>query len=395
MTISFPLAMDNWDDRETQAIARTIKSNRLTMGQNVKTFEREVAAKFGSRFAVMVNSGSSANLLMLTALKISRVLGSGPRKNIIVPALSWSTTFTPAYFLDFELRFVDIDEGHFGISDELISSAIDENTIAILAVNILGSACNLNKLSELADKNRIWLLEDNCESLGASISGRHTGSVGKMATHSSFYSHHLNTMEGGWITTDDEDLYDILRSLRAHGWTRELPATSKLRTSNQVDDFEALFEFVLPGLNFRPLEIEASIGLVQLEKFDDMLSIRRSNATHFIDLFKSLEGVRIQTPIGESSWFAFALVFENRDLRNRVATLLQRNGVECRPIITGNFTRQEALNHLHYKIYSTLPVADTLHDCGLYVGNHPVELKHELTFTYNLISNFLSQESDV
>lgn len=393
MAISFPLAMDNWDERETQAITRTIKSNRLTMGQNVLKFEEEVAAKFGSRFAVMVNSGSSANLLMLTALKISRTLKGGPRKNIIVPALSWSTTFTPAYFLDFELRFVDIDEGHFGISDELINSAIDENTIAILAVNILGSACNLNELSKIAEKNDIWMLEDNCESLGASIGGRHTGSFGKMATHSSFFSHHLNTMEGGWITTNDEDLHDILRSLRAHGWTRELPKSSKLRPSHQVDSFEALFEFVLPGLNFRPLEIEASIGLVQLEKFEEMLAIRRSNATHFMDLFKSLQGVKTQKPIGESSWFAFALIFETRDVRNRVAELLQQNGVECRPIITGNFTRQEALKHINYKIYSNLSIADQLHDCGLYIGNHPVELKHEITFTHNLISSFL-QESE-
>lgn len=394
MTISFPLAMDNWDDRETQAIISTVKSNRLTMGQNVRMFEEEVAAKFGSKFSVMVNSGSSANLLMLTALKISRTQKGDPRKNIIVPALSWSTTFTPAYFLDFELRFVDIDESHFGISLALINSAIDENTIAILAVNILGSACNLNELLSLAEKNDIWLLEDNCESLGASIGGKHTGSFGKMATHSSFYSHHLNTMEGGWITTNDEDLYDILRSLRAHGWTRELPSSSKLKPTSQVDSFESLFQFVLPGLNFRPLEIEAAIGLVQLAKFEEMLETRRSNATHFLDLFKGLQGVRTQTPIGASSWFAFALVFETRDVRNRVAALLQENGVECRPIITGNFTRQEALKHLNYKIYSKLSIADRLHDCGLYIGNHPVKLKDEITFTYNLISSLL-HESEV
>ena len=391
MSMSFPLAMDNWDDRETQAIISTLNSNRLTMGQNVRAFERELAEKFGSRFAVMVNSGSSANLLMLTALKISTTMKDDSRKNIIVPALSWSTSFTPAYFLDLELRFVDIDENHFGISHELINSAIDENTIAILAVNILGSACNLNELLKIADENNIWLLEDNCESLGASLGGRYAGSFGKMATHSSFYSHHLNTMEGGWITTNDEDLYDVLRSLRAHGWTRELPTTSKLRSSKRVDNFEALFEFVLPGLNFRPLEIEASIGLVQLAKFNDMLTIRQLNANHFTSLFKQLPGVRIQEPHGESSWFAFALIFENKDIRDQIAILLQENGVECRPVITGNFTRQEALKHLHYKICSNLTVADKVHDCGLYIGNHPVDLNQELTYTYNLISHFFQR----
>jgi CDP-6-deoxy-D-xylo-4-hexulose-3-dehydrase len=389
--ISFPLAMDNWDDKESQAIANVMNSNRLTMGKYVKEFEVAVAKKFGSRFAVMVNSGSSANLLMFTALKISKTSKDGPRKNIIVPAVSWSTSFTPAFFSDFELRFVDIDQNHFGISEDLVTSAIDENTLAILAVNILGSSCNLEELLKIADKNDIWLLEDNCESLGATLGGKYTGSFGKMSSHSSFYSHHLNTMEGGWITTDDENLYDILRSLRAHGWTRDIPTTSIIRSSREIDKFEAQFEFVLPGLNFRPLEIVASIGLVQLEKFDDMVAIRRSNAEHFTNLFSQLKNVSVQIPIGNSSWFAFAMIFESKQVRDAIASLLQENGVECRPIIAGNFTRQDALNYLHFKISSKLSNADGLHERGLYIGNHPVNLHRELTFTHDLISNFFQE----
>lgn len=221
--LKYPLAMDNWDERELEAVNQVVKSNRFTMGEQVKLFESEVAAKFGSKFAVMVNSGSSANLLMLTAAKILLQDKFGKNPNIIVPAVSWSTTYTPAYYLGYKLKFVDIDPDHFGLNLRNVESAVDKDTVAILTVNLLGSASDLTQLKNLAEQKRILLLEDNCESLGAELDGRFTGSFGLMATHSSFFSHHINTMEGGWVTTDNEEAYQILVSLRAHGWSRELP----------------------------------------------------------------------------------------------------------------------------------------------------------------------------
>jgi len=381
--------MDNWDEREREAINQVVKSNRFTMGEQVKLFESEVAAKFGSKFAVMVNSGSSANLLMLTATKI--LLGDkfGNNPNIIVPAVSWSTTFTPAYYLGYKLKFVDVDAHHFGLNLSNVEGAVDENTVAILTVNLLGSASDLTQLKRLAEQKSILLLEDNCESLGAELDGQFTGSFGLMGTHSSFFSHHINTMEGGWVTTDNEEAYQILVSLRAHGWSRELPETSRFKTSGVRDWFTSQFEFVLPGMNFRPLEMEAAIGRVQLAKVDQMIEIRRQNAGTFIQHVGSLPLISIQKPLGDSSWFAFAIVFGNNGQRGQVAETLKAAGVECRPIVTGNFIRQPVLNFLNYEVSGELEMADKLHDCGMYIGNHPLPLDDEIIKTANLIQNSL------
>lgn len=388
--LNYPLAMDNWDEQERDAIDRVVRSNRFTMGEQVKLFESEVAEKFGSRFAVMVNSGSSANILMLTAAKIYLGERFGKKPNIIVPSVSWSTTYTPSYYLGFELKFVDIDSQHFGLNLENVESAMDENTVAILTVNLLGSASDLTRLKKLAKQKEILLLEDNCESLGAELDGKFTGTFGLMGTHSSFFSHHINTMEGGWVTTDDEDAYQLLVSLRAHGWSRELPQDSRFRAPGKRDWFTSQFEFVLPGLNFRPLEMEAAIGRVQLTKVDQMIEQRRQNAAVFVEQVGSLPLVTIQKPLGNSSWFAFALIFENTQKRGQIAETLRAAGVECRPIVTGNFTRQPVLNFLNYQVSGHLEVADKLHDCGMYIGNHPLPLTHEITATAALIEKMLT-----
>lgn len=377
----YPLAMDNWDEREREAIDQVVKSNRFTMGEQVKLFEFEVAAKFGSRFAVMVNSGSSANLMMLTAAKILMQNKFNKKSNIIVPAVSWSTTFTPAFYLGYQLKFVDIDSKHFGLNLENVENAIDENTVAILAVNLLGSASDLTRLKHLAEQKQILLLEDNCESLGAELQGKFTGTFGLMGTHSSFFSHHINTMEGGWVTTDNEEAFQILVSLRAHGWSRELPNGSRFRATGEQDWFSSQFEFVLPGMNFRPLELEAAIGRVQLTKVDQMIRQRRQNAEIFEQHIGTLPSVTIQKPLGESSWFAFAMIFENNQKRNQVAENLRATGVECRPIVTGNFTRQPVLDFLNFEVFGQLEVADRLHDCGMYIGNHPLPLTNEIIKT--------------
>ena len=388
--LSYPLAMDNWDEQERDAIDRVVRSNRFTMGEQVKLFESEVAAKFGSRFAVMVNSGSSANILMLTAAKIYLGESFGKKPNIIVPSVSWSTRYTPSYYLGFELKFVDIDAQHFGLNLENVESAVDENTVAILTVNLLGSASDLTRLKKLAEQKGILLLEDNCESLGAELDGKFTGTFGLMGTHSSFFSHHINTMEGGWVTTDNEDAYQLLVSLRAHGWSRELPQDSRFRAPGKRDWFTSQFEFVLPGLNFRPLEMEAAIGRVQLTKVDQMIEQRRQNAAVFIEQVGSLPLVTIQKPLGSSSWFAFALIFENTQKRGQIAETLRAAGVECRPIVTGNFTKQPVLNFLKYQVPGHLEVADKLHNCGMYIGNHPLPLTHEITAAAALIEKMLT-----
>lgn len=377
-SVIYPLAADNWDQKEIDAMNEVIQSNRFTMGKKVKEFEFELGRKFHAKHVVMVNSGSSANMVMLSALRIITHSRQLVNPNIIVPSVSWSTTYTPAYFLGFKLKFVDVNPDTFGLDLSHVTEAVDSETVGILTVNLLGSASDLEEIAKFAKERNIILLEDNCESLGATLNGKYAGTFGTMASHSSFFSHHINTMEGGWVTTDNSDLYEILLSLRAHGWTRELPLDSKLRTLGELDWFSSQFEFILPGLNFRPLEIEAAIGVVQIAKVDEMLRIRRMNADFFKLEFDKLQGVTTQRSHGESSWFAFALLFESKSVRDFIALKLRNSGIECRPIVTGNFTRQPVLDYLDHEIIGDLPVSNRIHDTGLYVGNHPRDLRSEI-----------------
>jgi CDP-4-dehydro-6-deoxyglucose reductase, E1 len=384
---SFPLASDSWGAEEKLAMARVIESGQFTMGREVRDFERSVAAKFGADFAVMVNSGSSANLIMLTALQILY----GPKwpesPEVLVPAVSWSTTFTPFYFLNLKPVFVDVDRNHFGIDTSKLEGAITENTVAILAVNILGQPAELDALSRIAETRGLVLLEDNCESLGATLGGKFTGTFGLASSHSSFFSHHISTMEGGWICTDDEEFYLTCMSLRAHGWVREQPEDSFLR-AGLAGGFDSLFHFVLPGLNFRPLELEAAVGLEQLKKFNAMQNLRLKNNSLFRSLFNQSENVRLQTGPGESSSFALPIVLTGglAGHRKEITEALSDAGVECRPIIAGNFARQPVMKFLGGRVESDLTNADELHFDGFYIGNHPRDLTPEIHHAWRVFN---------
>jgi CDP-6-deoxy-D-xylo-4-hexulose-3-dehydrase len=385
--INYPLALDNWDECEKKALYSVIESGHFTMGSKVKEFESAIGDFFGNKHTIMVNSGSSANLVMLTALKITHG-GRWPEgAEVIVPAISWSTTFTPLYYLGLKPVYVDVDPINFGINTELLEAAYSNKTVAVFAVNILGQPTELQILEDFCIEKNIILLEDNCESLGASLNGKFTGRFGLASSHSSFYSHHLATMEGGWISTDSDEFADICRSLRAHGWIRE--TSIEFRQKYETGDpFKDLFHFILPGLNFRPIEMEGALGVVQLSKFETMLKVRRENAKIFRGLFNNLEYAKLQGGAGESSWFAFALILSGKleGRRSEVAANLLDAGIQSRPLIAGNFTRQPVNGYLGGRVSGKLEVADNIHLNGMYLGNHPKSLKEELERAHLIIS---------
>lgn len=383
------MARDSWGKEEIDAINRVIKSNRFSMGQEVARFESAVCDYFGSRYSVMVNSGSSANLVMLTAAKILRNHKWPDAPEIIVPAVSWSTTFTPLYYLGIRPVFVDINPKTLCIDPESVKRVISDKTVAIFAVNILGQPSELEVLSQMAAEYDLDLLEDNCESLGATLHGKFTGTFGLASSHSSFYSHHISTMEGGWIQTDNKEFSDICKSLRAHGWIREIDQHSKFAISTG-SEFQDKFHFVLPGLNFRPLEFEGAIGIEQLKKLSEMLRMRKENAALFVSLFSNLEYLRIQEGIGQSSWFAFSIVLTGylKGKRSLLVDELTTNGIECRPIIAGNFTKQPVMKFLDADVPFELRESNSIHEDGFYVGNHPHELSLQLLKMKKIIENF-------
>ena len=228
----YSLAHDTWDKKELIALQRVMDSGRYTMGPEVATFEEKFADYVGAKYAVMTNSGSSANLIALTSIVQNPNYNLNAGDEVIVPAVSWSTTFFPVQQNGLVLKFVDIDKNTLNIDSKLVEEAITEKTKAVFAVNLLGNSCELAELKRICDDRGLVLIEDNCESFGASHQNKYCATWGTAGTFSFFFSHHLQTMEGGMIVTDDEDLYDYMRSLRAHGWVRDIGNNSSLYTKS-------------------------------------------------------------------------------------------------------------------------------------------------------------------
>lgn len=384
--INLPLATETWDENEYKAIQKVITSNRFTMGPEVESFEQEFAKYFGSKYAIMVNSGSSANLLSVAALFYSSKYKLEKGDEVIVPAVSWATTYTPLQQYGLKLRFVDIDIDTLNLDLKILEDSITPNTKAIFAVNLLGNPLNYEKLLDITKKYNLILIEDNCESMGAIFQGKYTGTFGLMGTFSTFFSHHISTMEGGVILTEDDELRDILLSLRSHGWTRNLSKNSSIY-HKQNDDFYETFNFILPGYNIRPLEIQGAIGREQIKKLPSLLKERRKNGNYFYELFSKLKSIKIQKAIEESSYFGFSILINSNAPYTRLEAvkLLRKNGVECRPIVAGNFTKNKVIDFFDHTIYGELNNANIVHYNGFFIGNHHFDCSQQLEKVYELL----------
>ncbi|MBL8994610.1 MAG: aminotransferase class I/II-fold pyridoxal phosphate-dependent enzyme, partial [Spirochaetia bacterium] len=235
----YELAALTWGKEEKSALARVIKSGKFTMGENVKKFEEQFASFFGRKYAVMANSGSSANLLGVAALFFRKDNPLKRGDEVIVPCISWATTFYPLHQYGLKLRFVDVDLETLNYNTSALEKAVTPATRMIVAVSILGNPCDFDPILALCKKHNLILFEDNCESLGARYKGRYTGSFGLISTFSTFFSHHIATMEGGLVTTDDKELYNLFRSLRNHGWTRDQEPDSPVYKKSDNDFYEA------------------------------------------------------------------------------------------------------------------------------------------------------------
>jgi CDP-6-deoxy-D-xylo-4-hexulose-3-dehydrase len=387
--MKYELASSTWGSEEISALNKVVESGKFTMGSEVRRFEEDFAHSVNSGFSVMFNSGSSANLALLAALRYLNKPLFNSGDEIIVPAVSWSTTYYPVHQLGGVLRFVDIDPATLNIDPNKIEEAINEKTKGIFVVNLLGNPAPWDKISEIAKKHNLFVIEDNCESLGAELNGKFTGTFGLGGTFSTFFSHHISTMEGGLVATDNEELYQTLKSIRAHGWTRDLPKDNYVhpKTGTEWDD---LFRFVLPGYNLRPLEIEAAIGCEQIKKLPSFISARRANALLFQAVMLEFPDIDIQSENGKSSWFGFSLILKGKltNQRSKLVEKLRVNEIESRPIVTGNFTRNPVIKHLDHAPLTPLPGSDLIHDQGLFVGNHHYDLKEQIERLHGVLSDF-------
>jgi len=376
----YDLTAPTWGEEELEAIQRVIRRGQFTMAGEVAEFEREFAQYFGMKHGVMVNSGSSADLIATAALFYKRQRPLQRGDEAIVPAISWSTTYSPLQQYGLKLRFVDVDLDTLNMNVSQLESALTPRTKLIVAVSILGNPAALDEIRSFADKHGLYLLEDNCESADAELNGRKTGTFGQVNTFSFFYSHHVSTMEGGMVLTDDEELMHLLRSLRAHGWTRDVPKETSLFTRKDSDHFEA-YRFILPGYNVRPLEISAAAGREQLKKLPAMTAQRRKNLALFQRLFAADRRFILQREHGKSSSFSFTVILNpemNID-RDKVFAALREADIGFRMITGGCFPNHDAIRYFDHELVGDLRNARLAHNQGFFVGNFPVDITPQIT----------------
>jgi CDP-4-dehydro-6-deoxyglucose reductase, E1 len=377
----YDLASSSWGQEELDALQRVIASGQLTIGPCVRQFEEAFALKFGIRHALMVSSGSAANLVGVAALfyKTHRPLRRGDE--VIVPSISWATTYYPLQQYGLRLRFVDVDLSTLNIDVSQLERALTPRTRMVVAVSILGNPCALHELRAFCDRHGLYLFEDNCESMGATLEGKPCGTFGDINTFSSFFSHHISTMEGGVLATDDTELYHLARSMRAHGWTRDLPEDTTIY-ERRADDFFEAYRFILPGYNARPLELAGAVGVEQLKKLDGMIAVRRDNAALFQSLFENDERFIIQHELAgaRSSWFSFTVILNPKlDIdRQRVMAALKEAGIGYRIITGGCFLRHDVIKYFDYDTVGEIVNANVAHDRGFFVGNHPRDLRPQI-----------------
>jgi CDP-6-deoxy-D-xylo-4-hexulose-3-dehydrase len=378
--VYYDLASSTWGSEEVEVIERLIRGDRFTMGEHVRRFEEAFAAKFGMEHAVMVNSGSSANLVAVAALfhVKDRPLQRGDE--VIVPAISWATTYHPLQQYGLRLRFVDVDLQTLNMDVSELEAALTPRTRMLVAVNILGNPAALDVCRAFCDRHGLILFEDNCESMGASLHGRLCGTWGDVNTFSTFYSHHISTMEGGMIVTNRTEVDHLARVIRNHGWTRDVPAGSDLFEARSDGFFEA-YRFIMPGYNVRPLEICGAVGLEQIRKLDGLIEARRKNAALFVKLFGGDDRFIIQKENGRSSWFSFTIILNPaRGLdRARIMDALRKADIGFRMITGGCFLRHDAIKYFDYDTVGEIVNANIAHDHGFFVGNHPVDLTPQIT----------------
>jgi CDP-6-deoxy-D-xylo-4-hexulose-3-dehydrase len=388
MTFKYPLATATWDQAEYQAMQDVIASGMFTMGKKVAEFEANFSKYIGSKYSVMVNSGSSANLIMIAALFYTNNKKYKLRRGdeVIVPAVSWSTTYYPLYQYGLKIKFVDIDLETLNYDLKQLESAVSKQTRVIMVVNLLGNPNDFSAIQNIVGDRNILLLEDNCESMGAEFQGKKAGTFGLMGTFSSFFSHHISTMEGGLVVTDDEEIYHILLSLRAHGWTRNLPKINHVSGQKSDDPFVESFRFVLPGFNFRPLELSGAIGIEQVKKLPKLIEERRKNGRLLQELMHNHDSLLIQKEIGESSWFGISLVIKPGSVltRKKMINDLNNAGFEVRPIVAGNFAKNDVVKYFDYEVHGDLINASHIDTHGLFLGNHHYDITDAVVQLKNL-----------
>jgi CDP-6-deoxy-D-xylo-4-hexulose-3-dehydrase len=382
----FPLVFSNFGEEEILSAIRVLLSGRLTMGEKVLEFENKFSRYLGVPYAVMVNSGSSANLLALSvATNRFRDHKLNRGDEIIIPAICWGTSFAPIIQCGLKPKLVDVDPNTMNISVISLKKAITKKTKGLLNVHILGNCSDMEEISDVVKKNNLILFEDTCESLGTTYNKKMLGTFGDFGTFSFFFSHHITTIEGGMVVCHTLEDYDILKCLRAHGWSRNLSKREEYET--KYSEIDPRFLFVNLGYNLRPMEIQAAFGIEQLKKIAYMNDQRKINVEKLKNNIVSHELWNNQFSFPthlknvDPIWFGFPMFLSDAYIskKTELQNYLLSNGIDSRPIISGNFAMQPVYREFGSDIdMRELHGAQDIHNRGIFVGCHTTPLSDEI-----------------
>ena len=366
---------------------KTLLSGRITMSSITKKFEENFAKFIGSKYALMVNSGSSANLLaFFSSINRKNYKRLNPNDECLIPAICWSTSLWPIVQAGLKPKFVDVSLDDFNFDLTKLEKKITKKTKAIMAVHVLGNSTHMSNLMKIVKKYNLTLIEDTCESLGSVYQNKHLGTFGRFGTYSFYVSHQLIAGEGGMLVCNDQRDYEIAHTLRAHGWDRGL------RKKQNTE-----FNFINSGFNLRPLDLTASIGLSQLNRLNKSIKIRRNNRDKILKSVTSSKKWKNQLTFLKPnknlkpSWFGIPVLLNKKYVKFKKKYLkkLNQNGIETRPIISGNFLNQPSIKL--YKLNSKrekFPIAQEIENRGFFIGLHTKEIKKKeiIKLTNNLLN---------
>ncbi len=390
--LKYPLLSNAFNSSDIKAGISVLQSKKITMSEITKKFEKNFAKKIGSKYALMTNSGSSANLLavsLLLNLLAKKRLKKGDE--IIIPAVCWSTSLWPIVQNNLKPVFVDVEPYTMNIDINDLKKKINKKTKAIMCIHVLGTSTNMNVLMKIIKKNKLLLIEDTCESLGAKYNNKHLGTFGRFGTYSFYYSHQITSGEGGMIVCNDSHDYNLLKSMRSHGWSRDTNLHKSL--SNKYRNLDNRFLFISPGYNLRPTDIQAAIAANQFKRLKNFMKIRNYNRNKIISNLKKhrhwanqFRFVEIQKNL-KPSWFGLPIMIDQKYQKNKKKFLefLLKKGIENRPIISGNFLNQPASKLYGFtKNKSAFKNSELIEKLGFFIGLHTKKInKAEIIYLIN------------
>src|SRR6056300_691057 len=370
----YPLIENPYSNKDINEGIRVLKSKQLTLSKETFNFEKTFTKKLRSGYSLMVNSGSSANLLALQCLiNPYRKNRLKPGDEIIIPTLCWSTSLWPIVQSNLKPVFIDINKETLNLNEVEIEKKITKKTKAILLVHVLGNSCNMDVILRIKKKYNLFLIEDTCESLGTKYKNKYLGTFGEFSSFSFYSSHQISSGEGGMICCKNKNDYEIIKSLRSHGWSRGTSYENKIAKKHK--NLDKRFIFFNSGYNLRPTEVSAAIGHNQFKKLDKFINLRNKNRKKIISEIKKNHKLKNKIDFFNEnkhikpSWFGIPIkIISTKLKKNYLLKNLEKNGIETRPIISGNFTKQPAAIKYNLIQKNKFPNTDFVYNNSFFIG---------------------------